>query len=60
MRGEGASKGILITPYHIEAHGLAGLEADLELVDGRKLRELLEQHLPKKAEEVAKFRGFGY
>ena len=60
VRGEGASKGILITPYSIESQGLAGLEADLELVDGKKFRELLEQHLPKRAEEVAKYRGFGY
>jgi hypothetical protein len=59
VRGEGASKGILITPYTIESQGLAGLEADLELVDGRKLRGLLEQHLPKRVDEIAKYRGFG-
>src|SRR5262249_7066412 len=59
VRGEGAAKGILVTPYLIESQGLAGLEAELELVDGRRLRELLEEHLPKKVDLVARYRGFG-
>jgi hypothetical protein len=59
VRGEGASKGILITPFRIDAQGLAALEVEIELVDGRKLRGLLEQHLPKRVDEVARYRGFG-
>ena len=30
-----------------------------ELVDGRRFRELLEQHLPKRVDEIARYRGFG-
>ena len=56
--GENASRGILLTPYSIETAGLGGLEADLELIDGAKLRGLIEKYLPKKLDEIEGYRGF--
>ena len=58
VRGEGAAKGILMTPYTIDQTGLSALEAPLELVDGRKLRELIEKFLPKKLDAIDGYRGF--
>jgi hypothetical protein len=58
VRGEGATKGILFTPYRIDSSGLGNLEVDLELVDGKKLRELLNEHLPKKLDAIDGYRGF--
>jgi hypothetical protein len=59
VKGEGASKGILMTPYEIDRSGLGNLEVEIEMVDGRRLRELLEQHLPKQVDRIARYRGFG-
>lgn len=61
VRADGrASKGILITPYSIITDGLGNLEAPVELIDGRKLRALVEQHLDaKRLDYLAQFRGFG-
>ena len=58
VKGEGAAKGILITPYQIDTSGLGNLEAALELVDGKKLRALLTKHLPKKLDSIDGYRGF--
>jgi hypothetical protein len=61
VRADGrAQKGILITPYTILTDGLGNLEVPLELIDGRKLRNLVEQHLEaKRLDMLAQYRGFG-
>jgi hypothetical protein len=61
VRADGrAQKGILITPYTILTDGLGNLEVPLELIDGKKLRGLVEQHLePKRLDLIAQYRGFG-
>ena len=61
VRADGrAQKGILITPYTILTDGLGNLEVPLELIDGRKLRNLVEQHLDaKRLDMLAQYRGFG-
>ncbi len=61
VRSDGrALKGILITPYQILTDGLGNLETPLELIDGRKLRGLVEQHLDaKRLDQLAQYRGFG-
>ena len=59
MRADSAAKGILITPYTIATDGLGNLEVPIELVDGRKLRGLIEKYLPNQMMQVAKYRGFG-
>jgi hypothetical protein len=58
VRGEGAAKGILFTPYTIDMSGITALEAPLELIDGKKLRELIEKYLPKKLDVIEGYRGF--
>jgi hypothetical protein len=61
VRADGrASKGILMTPYTIHTDGLSNLEVPVELIDGKKLRALVEQHLePKRLDLLAQYRGFG-
>jgi hypothetical protein len=61
VRSDGrVQKGILITPYQIVADGLGNLEVPVELIDGRKLRTLVEQHLDaKRLDQLAQYRGFG-
>jgi hypothetical protein len=61
VRADGrVSKGILITPYQILSDGLGNLEVPVELIDGRKLRSLVEQHLDaKRLDLLAQYRGFG-
>jgi hypothetical protein len=61
VRADGrVSKGILITPYTITSDGLGNLEVPVELIDGRKLRGLVEQHLDaKRLDQLAQYRGFG-
>jgi hypothetical protein len=59
VRAEGATKGILMTPFSITDEGLQSLEeVSLELVAGAKLRELIEQHLPDRIAEIDRYRGF--
>jgi hypothetical protein len=58
VRGDSAAKGILFTPYRIDSSGLGNLTADLELIDGKKLRALLEEHMPKKLDAIDGYRGF--
>ena len=60
VKGEAAQKGILITPYKIDRSGLANLDVEIEFVDGKRFRELLEEHLPKEVDRVARYRGFGF
>jgi hypothetical protein len=61
VRADGrVSKGILITPYQIVTDGLGNLEVPVELIDGKQLRSLVEQHLDaKRLDQLAKYRGFG-
>ena len=58
VRGDNAAKGILMTPYRIDSSGLGNLEVSLELVDGKRFRELLAKHLPKKLDQIEGYRGF--
>ncbi len=54
------SKGILMTPYEIVTDGMGNIEAPLELIDGKKLRALVEKHLDaKRLDLLAQYRGFG-
>jgi len=54
------SKGILMTPYTIVTDGMGNIEAPLELIDGKKLRDLVEQNLDaKRLDQLAQYRGFG-
>ena len=48
VQGDESTKGILIAPCRIEGEGLATTFANIELVDGRKLRELVARYLPEK------------
>jgi hypothetical protein len=61
VRADGRlQKGILMTPYTILTDGLGNLEVPIELIDGRKLRALVEQHLDsKRLDHIAQYRGFG-
>jgi hypothetical protein len=61
VRADGrASKGILITPYTIRSDGMGNLEVPVELIDGKRLRSLVEEHLPsKRLDLLAGYRGFG-
>ena len=58
VKADGAGKGIVLTPYRIDSAGLGEMAAALELVDGVKLRELLEEHMPKKLDAIDGYRGF--
>jgi hypothetical protein len=59
-RADGVAKGILMTPYSILADGLGNLEMPIELIDGKKLRGLVERYLPAaRLDQLAKYRGFG-
>jgi hypothetical protein len=62
VRSDGRfSKGILMTPYTIITDGLGNLETPIELVDGKKLRDLIEERLdPKRLDALAQYRGFGF
>src|SRR4030095_17011770 len=61
VRADGRfQKGILITPYTILTDGLGNLETPIELIDGKKLRALVESHLDsKRLDQLAQYRGFG-
>lgn len=58
VEAERATAGLLITPYRIDAAGLAGMEVPIELIDGPRLRALIRQHLPERANELDRWRGF--
>jgi len=58
VKGEGAGKGILLTPHRIDRSGIHEMASALELVDGPKLRELIEEHMPKKLDAIDGYRGF--
>jgi hypothetical protein len=51
-----ASLGVMITPYRIDRAAIAGIEADLELIEGRELLALVERHLAGRAAELRGFR----
>jgi len=59
LRGEPGGVGLLVTPYHIQREGLAGLSAPLELIDGTRLRALVEEHLPDRVQLLDLHQGFG-
>lgn len=58
VKAERAAVGILMTPYVIEAAPLPGLDVELQLVDGFRLRELIAEHLPFRLREIDGYRGF--
>jgi hypothetical protein len=59
VKAQGASMGMLVTPYEIDHSGLANLPAEVELIDGAKLRQLFARHLPERLGELEQYRGFG-
>ena len=59
VRAEGAAKGIMFTPYRISTEGLGPMDGDMELIDGRRLRKLVEDYTPGWVDKLVKFRGFG-
>ncbi len=52
VRASGAQVGILITPFLIDRSATAGLDVDLELIDGLALRDLVAEHLPQLTAEL--------
>jgi hypothetical protein len=58
VKAERGAVGLLVTPYAIDADGLAGLEVPIELVDGRRLRELVAEYLPERLRVLDGYRGF--
>ena len=58
VKTERATLGLMVTPYCIVRDGLAGLEVPLELIDGPRLRYLVESYLPERLEELDSYHGF--
>lgn len=58
VEAERATAGLLVTPYRIDAAGMTGMEVPIELIDGPRLRALVRQHLPERAHELDRWRGF--
>ena len=58
VKAERAAVGILMTPYLIESSALPGLDVELQLIDGFRLRELIAQYLPFRIREIDAYRGF--
>ena len=58
VKAERAAAGILMTPYVISAAALPGLDVELQLVDGFRLRELIAEYLPFRMREIDAYRGF--
>ena len=52
-----AALGMLVTPYRI-ADGAPAGAAPLDLVDGLRLRQLVEKYLPQRASDLERYRGF--
>jgi hypothetical protein len=59
VKSERAAVGMLVTPYEIDAGGLAGFEVPIELIDGPRFRQLIATYLPERLPEIDRFRGFG-
>jgi hypothetical protein len=59
LRGEAASRGLLITQGRVDAQGLAGLDVPLEVIDRARFRDLMLRHLPTRLEMLDRYRGFG-
>jgi hypothetical protein len=55
IKSDPGSVGLLVTPYAIEREGVVGLEG-VHLVDGERLRELVEEYLPHRRAELARYR----
>jgi hypothetical protein len=56
VRASNAAAGMLITPYRIDRSGFGGVETPLEQVDGARLAQLVDQHLPELAAELAEYK----
>jgi hypothetical protein len=52
----GGGLGVVVTPYEIDRSGVAGMAADLELIDGRTLLGLINEYLPAHAAEMRTYR----
>lgn len=57
VRADRAQKGFVLTPYRIDTGGMGEME-DMELIDGTRLRALIEEHMPKKLDAIEGYRGF--
>jgi hypothetical protein len=60
VRGEEASRGLLISPGVIENGGLAGLDVPLDVIDGPHFRQLVARHLPARLDVIDHYRGFSW
>jgi hypothetical protein len=58
IRGENGAVGLLVTPYNIEPEPAPALDVPVELVDGRKLRQLVAAYMPERLAELDRYRGF--
>jgi Restriction endonuclease len=58
VKAEGGARGMLVAIGEITADGLAGLDVPLELVDRRRLRQLIAEHLPGRLGTLDRYRGF--
>jgi hypothetical protein len=47
--------GVLVSPCHIDRAATAGLDHELELIDGLGFEELVYDHLPQHGDEVARY-----
>ena len=58
-RSQGATVGLLMTPYSIDRTGVSGSEVEIELIDGERMRELFSEFMPDRLPEIDRYRGFG-
>lgn len=59
VKREHASRGLLVTPYRVARLPEGRRGAAVEILDGARLRSLVEAFLPSRTEELDHYRGFG-
>jgi hypothetical protein len=59
VRAEFGTVGLLVMPCSIAPAERPQLDVAVELVDGRKLRQLVAAYLPERLAELDRYRGFG-
>lgn len=47
-----ATRGVVVTPYRIDPGATAGIETELDLIDGMALLALVEEHAPELSTEL--------
>jgi hypothetical protein len=58
VKSERATVGMLITSGSVETAGLAGLDVELQLLDGARFRNLVAYMLPERVRLLDRYRGF--